>query len=149
MFDYAHVLAIIARVPPSSASLYRPLHSPVFFFPRRGCAPFSEGCTPVGPVGPHRLRYERQLFFFRSRSVVSLRLTPGSLTTPFGGGTNPLRGLVTRRLMRAHACAYTCVRTRVSCNFGLFEPISSHFVRLGLAKIVIFFFDRLPSGAFF
>ena len=88
-----------------------PLPFLFFFSPVGGCDHPERVVTPVGPVGPHRLRYvtlRAAAFLFRSRSVVSLRLTPGSLTTPFGGGTNPLRGLVTRRLMRAHACAYTC-----------------------------------------
>ena len=53
---------------------------------------------PVG--GPVTLR-----FSFSSRTV-SLRL-PGSLTTP-KGGTGPLRGPVTLRLMSAHACTCTC-----------------------------------------
>ena len=56
-----------------------------------------------GAVSPIRIRHsERAAFLFRSRTV-SLRL-PGSLTTPVGGWYHTLRGVITRLLMRAHAC---------------------------------------------
>ena len=50
-----------------------------FFFSPKGCDHPERVVTPVGPVGPHRLRYVTSgSFSFRSRTVVSLRLPPGS-----------------------------------------------------------------------
>ena len=105
----------------------------------------------IGTFGPDRMGLtapseygiaKGQLISFRSRTV-TLRL-PGSLTTP-KGWYHTLRGVITRRLMRAHAC-----------NFGQFEPIYKQIERLGfvakivkfVAKIASFSFDRLPSGPF-
>ena len=73
-----------------------------------------------GANSPIRIRHsERQLISFRSRT---------------------LRGC-DNETFNAH--------TRVSCNFGQFEPIYKQIERLGfVAKIASFSFDRLPSGPF-
>ena len=76
------------------------LYHPTFFFFSFGTfGPDRMGLTAPSEYG---IAKGQLIFSFRSRTV-SLRL-PGSLTTPFGGGITPLRGVITRRLMRAHAC---------------------------------------------
>ena len=84
----------------------------IFFFFFRDLRSRSDGAN-----SPIRIRHSERgsLFSFRSRTV-SLRL-PGSLTTPKG---------CDNETFNAH--------TRVSCNFGLFEPVSGYFVRQGFGQ---------------
>ena len=100
-----------------------------------------------GANSPIRIRHsERGSLFFFSYRTVSLRL-PGSLTTPKGVVSHP-EGC-DNETFNAH--------TRVSCNLGLFEPVSGYFVRQGFGQNCSIFSFRIahrrcaynPSGSNF
>ena len=101
------------------------------------------GCSYRTPTGSGYAT-----FYFRSRTV-SLRL-PGSLP-PLRGGITPLWGVITRRLMRAHACAYTCarVRTRVRVCVAILAIFTANLVkRSGWILPILWFWPKLCDFSF-
>ena len=100
----------------------RPLGPPCAYeHPRRGAHTNPEG------VGKWRL-------FFSYRTV-SLRL-PGSHTNPFGVGNKIPKGFyyVTNHPPKGGDNETFNAHTRVSCYFGLFEPVSGLILRQGFGQ---------------